>query len=331
MAMGRWARTACHDAASHETICRMKRLASALPRTLRALGGEGESRLLPEARLSGPMPWVIAIMIALTVVAAASALALRHAAQAASADLEGGVTVQIVSAAPAQRQRQADAALAVLAHAPGVVSAKAVPQDQLDALVEPWLGTRAGDDVDDLPIPALIDVRLAGTATPARLDGLRKALAATAPAARIDAQASWLSPVFRAINALQWAAGGLIALFAFATVSAVLLASRNALGTHRETIEIVHMLGATDVQIARVFQRSMATDAAMGGVVGLLAGVVTVLGLARQFAALGSGMVAQGSLAWTDWVALAGIPIAGVLLVMVTARLTVLAALRRMV
>ncbi len=309
----------------------MKRLASALPRTLRALGGEGESRLLPEARLSGPMPWVIAIMIALTVVAAASALALRHAAQAASADLEGGVTVQIVSAAPAQRQRQADAALAVLAHAPGVVSAKAVPQDQLDALVEPWLGTRAGDDVDDLPIPALIDVRLAGTATPARLDGLRKALAATAPAARIDAQSSWLSPVFRAINALQWAAGGLIALFAFATVSAVLLASRNALGTHRETIEIVHMLGATDVQIARVFQRSMATDAAMGGVVGLLAGVVTVLGLARQFAALGSGMVAQGSLAWTDWVALAGIPIAGVLLVMVTARLTVLAALRRMV
>ena len=309
----------------------MKRLASALPRTLRALGGEGESRLLPEARLSGPMPWVIAIMIALTVVAAASALALRHAAQAASADLEGGVTVQIVSAAPAQRQRQADAALAVLAHAPGVVSAKAVPQDQLDALVEPWLGTRAGDDVDDLPIPALIDVRLAGTATPARLDGLRKALAATAPAARIDAQSSWLSPVFRALNALQWAAGGLIALFAFATVSAVLLASRNALGTHRETIEIVHMLGATDVQIARVFQRSMATDAAMGGVVGLLAGVVTVLGLARQFAALGSGMVAQGSLAWTDWVALAGIPIAGVLLVMVTARLTVLAALRRMV
>ena len=309
----------------------MKRLASALPRTLRALGGEGESRLLPEARLSGPMPWVIAIMIALTVVAAASALALRHAAQAASADLEGGVTVQIVSAAPAQRQRQADAALAVLAHAPGVVSAKAVPQDQLDALVEPWLGTRAGDDVDDLPIPALIDVRLAGTATPARLDGLRKALAATAPAARIDAQSSWLSPVFRAINALQWAAGGLIALFAFATVSAVLLASRNALGTHRETIEIVHMLGATAVQIARVFQRSMATDAAMGGVVGLLAGVVTVLGLARQFAALGSGMVAQGSLAWTDWVALAGIPIAGVLLVMVTARLTVLAALRRMV
>ena len=309
----------------------MKRLVSALPGTLRALGGEGESRLLPEARLSGPMPWVIAIMIALTVVAAASALALRHAAQAASADLEGGVTVQIVSAAPAQRQREAQAALAALVGAAGVVSATAVPQDQLDTLVEPWLGTHAGDDLDDLPIPALIDVRLGEPATPGRLETLRKLLAAKSPSARVDAQSSWLAPVFNAIGALQWAAGGLIALFAFATVSAVLLASRNALGTHRETIEIVHMLGATDVQIARVFQRSMATDAAMGGLVGLLAGIVTVLGLGRQFSALGSGMVAQGSLGWVDWVALAGIPVAGVLLVMLTARITVLAALRRMV
>jgi len=309
----------------------VKRLVSALPGTLRALGGEGESRLLPEARLSGPMPWVIAIMIALTVVAAASALALRHAAQAASADLEGGVTVQIVSAAPAQRQREAQAALAALVGAAGVVSATAVPQDQLDTLVEPWLGTHAGDDLDDLPIPALIDVRLGEPATPGRLETLRKLLAAKAPSARVDAQSSWLAPVFNAIVALQWAAGGLIALFAFATVSAVLLASRNALGTHRETIEIVHMLGATDVQIARVFQRSMATDAAMGGLVGLLAGIVTVLGLGRQFSALGSGMVAQGSLGWVDWVALAGIPVAGVLLVMLTARITVLAALRRMV
>jgi cell division transport system permease protein len=309
----------------------VKRLVSALPGTLRALGGEGESRLLPEARLSGPMPWVIAIMIALTVVAAASALALRHAAQAASADLEGGVTVQIVSAAPAQRQREAQAALAALVGAAGVVSATAVPQDQLDTLVEPWLGTHAGDDLDDLPIPALIDVRLGEPATPGRLETLRKLLAAKSPSARVDAQSSWLAPVFNAIGALQWAAGGLIALFAFATVSAVLLASRNALGTHRETIEIVHMLGATDVQIARVFQRSMATDAAMGGLVGLLAGIVTVLGLGRQFSALGSGMVAQGSLGWVDWVALAGIPVAGVLLVMLTARITVLAALRRMV
>lgn len=290
----------------------------------------GDARLLPEGQLGGPMPWVIAIMIALTVIAAAGGLALRNAARVASADLEGGVTVQVVTAAPVERNRQADAALGALRATPGVVQAQRVAQDQLNTLVEPWLGTRPGDDVEALPLPALIDVRLSGPATPARLAALRAALARPAPAARVDAQAGWLAPVFRAIHALQWLAGGLIALLAFATVAAVLLASRNALGNHRDTIEIVHMLGGTDRQIARVFQRSMAVDAAAGGLVGLLAGLVVLVVLGGQFAALGSGMVGAATLGWTDWLVIAAIPLAGVALAVVTARLTVLGALRRM-
>ncbi|MBF5090548.1 FtsX-like permease family protein [Novosphingobium sp. NBM11] len=292
--------------------------------------GNNEARLLPEARLSGPMPWVIAIMIALTVVAAASGLALRNAAQTASADVEGGVTVQVVSAAPAERNRQALAALATLRGAPGVVSARVVPQEELNALVEPWLGTRPGDDVEALPIPALLDVRLSGHATPDRIAALRARVARNAPAARVDAQAGWLTPVFSAIHALQWLAGGLIALLALATVAAVLLASRNALGNHRDTIEIVHMLGGTDNQIARIFQRSMAMDAAAGGIVGLLVGLIVVVLLGRQFAALGSGMTTSAGLLWSDWIVIAAIPLAGVALAVVTARVSVLRNLRRM-
>jgi cell division transport system permease protein len=305
-------------------------LLSSLIRRRRGNGAAGDPRLLPEAQLSGPMPWVIAIMIALTVVAAASGLALRNAAQTASADLEGGVTVQIVTAAPAERLRQAAAVVAVLKQAPEVASVQQVAQEDLNALVEPWLGTRPGDDVEALPIPALIDVRLKGPATADGVAHLRALAAPVAPSARVDAQAGWLAPVFAAIGTLQWLAGGLIALLALATIAAVLLASRNALGNHRETIEIVHMLGGTDRQIARVFQRSMAFDAAAGGLVGLLFGVVTIVTLSRQFAGLGSGMVAGAELHWQDWIVIAAIPLAGIALAVLTARMTVLAALRQM-
>lgn len=305
-------------------------LGAAMADGLRDRAGNNDARLLPEARLSGPMPWVIAIMIALTVVAAASGLVLRNAAQAASADVEGGVTVQVVSAAPAERNRQALAALATLRGAPGVVSARVVPQEELNALVEPWLGTRPGDDVEALPIPALLDVRLSGHATPDRIAALRALVARNAPAARVDAQAGWLTPVFSAIHALQWLAGGLIALLALATVAAVLLASRNALGNHRDTIEIVHMLGGTDNQIARIFQRSMAMDAAAGGIVGLLVGLIVIVLLGRQFAALGSGMTTSAGLRWSDWIVIGAIPLAGVMLAVVTARISVLRNLRRM-
>ena len=211
-----------------------------------------------------------------------------------------------------------------------MTEARRVEQDQLDTLLEPWLGTRPGDTVDDLPIPALIDVRLDTPATPERIGALRSALTRVAPAVRVDGEAAWLTPVFHAIATLQWLAGGLIALLAMATVAAVVLAARNALVNQRETIEIVHMLGGTDAQIARVFQRTAAMEAAAGGILGLIAGVVAIVVLSRQFSALGSGMVGGAMLAWTDWLAIALIPLGGVVLAVLTARLTVLSALRRM-
>ena len=67
-------------------------------RTLRVRSGD---RIVPHARLAGPMPWVIAIMIALTVIAAGAGLALRNLSDSASAEIAGGLTVQIVEGAPA--------------------------------------------------------------------------------------------------------------------------------------------------------------------------------------------------------------------------------------
>ncbi len=102
------------------------------------------------------------------------------------------------------------------------------------------------------------------------------------------------------------------------------------LGSNRDTVEIIHLLGGTDGQIARLFQRSIGLDAALGGFAGLLLGLATLALLGRQFARLGSGMIAGGSFGLTDWAVLAALPLLGMVLAMLTARLTVLAALRRM-
>ena len=291
--------------------------------------GIGEGDLVPQARLSGPMPWVIAIMIALTVIAAAGGLALRNSAQAARAELSGGVTIQIVEAAPEPRAAQARAAAARLEAMEGVRSVRIVPEDELERLVSPWLGAEAAA-VEAVPVPALIDARLSGALSPARLAELGEELRTVAPEARVDAQASWLAPVFSAIRSLQWLAVGLIALLAAATVAAVLLAARTALGSNRDTIEIVHLLGGTDAQIARIFQRSIGIDAAVGGLVGLALGAVAIFVLAAQLAALGAGLATGGALGWLDWLILALVPLIGVGVAMLTARLTVLRALRKM-
>lgn len=299
-----------------------------------AVSGASEAQLVPQTRLSGPIPWVIAIMVLLTVVAAAGGLALTNLAGQASADLAGGITVQVVSAAPEQRTRQANDALAALREAPGVASVRLVPTEEVNALVEPWLGTGAADpagaDPDEvLPIPALIDARLDGPVTEARLAELRARLAKVAPKARVDAQAGWLEPVFGAIQALGWLALALVGLLGVTTSAAVLLAARTALNSHRDTIEVVHMLGGTDGQIARIFQRSIAIDAAAGGLLGLALALTVIFALGRRFAALGSGLVGGASLGWSDWLLLGLIPVVVVGLATLTARLAVLRALRQ--
>lgn len=291
-------------------------------------GGNRAAVLVPRRHLSGPVPWVIAIMIALTVIAAAGGLALANLAQTARAEVSGAVTVQIVEANPGLRAEQAEKSVALLVNDPAVESLRAVPQDELNQLIEPWLGT--GDAGDAVPIPALIDVQLRRAADEAEVARLQSLLQQDAPAARVDAQSHWLQPVYSALSAMQYLALALIVLLMLTSVAAVWLAARSSFTNHSDTVEIVHLLGGTDRQIARIFQRSVAIDAALGGIAGLILGAAATWLIARQFSGLESGMVTGGSLTLYDWLLIALIPLLGVGIAMLTARITVSAALRRM-
>ena len=291
-------------------------------------GTRGGARMLPAPRFSGPIPWVIAILIALVVIAAAGGLALRNLATSAQADLSSAVTVQVIEANPDLRAQRGAAAVEVLTSVDGVQSVRLVPESELATLLEPWLGEGASSG--DVPIPALIDVELTSTAGPAEIARIETALQAAVPAARVDAQSDWLRPVYGALSALQWLALGLIVLVALATAAAVWLAARNAFASARDTVEIIHLLGATDRQISAVFLRTVLREAAFGAVVGALLGGGAVWLLGQQFAALDSGMASGGVLTLADWLVIGAVPLAGVLIALLTARITIALALKDM-
>jgi cell division transport system permease protein len=301
----------------------------AASRSWSGFANAGNTPLISQSRLAGPMPWVIAIMVALTVIAAAGGLALSNVGAATATGLAGGITIQIVEARPEERARQASAALGRLQGTSGIASPRLVPADELNALVEPWLGKDV-TGADAIPVPALIDARMAGKVSPARLQRLQQQLREVAPAARVDAQAGWLGPVFDAIQSLQLLALALVLLLALAMAAAVLLAARNALGANRGTIEIVHFLGGTDVQIARIFQRSVGADAVAGGIAGFALAAAAIWLLGQRFASLGAGMVQGGALGWADWLVLALVPLGAIIIAMGTARFSVMQALRKM-
>lgn len=289
--------------------------------------GAADRRLLPEGRLAGPMPWVIAIMMFLTVLAAAAGLGLRAAAESLGAGIGTRVTIQVVEANPDARERQAQAAVARLQDYDGVRSVRRIPDSEMASLLEPWIGS--GGLEADLPVPAMIDVDLTPEAHGA-LGRIRAALADVAPSARVDDNAQWLAPLAQLIAALKWLSVGLVVLMVGATAATVVLAARAALDTHRGTIEVLHLMGSTDVQVARLFQRRIALDALFGGLVGLIAANIVLLTIADRVGELGSELLGSAGLPVSAWAILVALPVAGVLLAMLVARMTILRALGRL-
>lgn len=290
-----------------------------------------DRRLIPEGRLSGPMPWVIAIMIFLTVLAGATGLALSEAATSISSQLSSRATVQIVEADPEARDQQTRDAAARLRGMDLVAEVRVVPQDEIEQLIAPWIGQETGSDslADDIPLPSLIDLTLVQPASAAALTSLRAALRPLTANARVEPSSGFVAPVLALVRSLQWIAFGLVALLALATAAAVIISVRAALNTHKETIGVIHLLGGTDRQISRLFQRRIALDALLGGILGLVGGVAIVILISMQLSALGSGLVESLGLSWYSWLIIAAIPILGMVLAMMTARMTVMGALKK--
>ena len=288
-----------------------------------------DRKLIPDGRFSGTMSWVMAIMLFLTLLAAAAAISLGNAASQGSDTLASEATVQLLDPDPAARAAQQKSVADTLRQTPGVAAVTVVPEAESRKLIQPWLGDAANDA--DIPVPALIDVRFDSPPSTAALKQIQQRVRSASPTARIDSHASWMAPFVALMQTLFLLTLGVMLLLLLATAATVVLSVRGALNTHRTTIEIMHMMGSTDLQAARLFQRRVALDALFGGMVGLLAAVLVLWLLGSRFSALEPGLLADAGMPLYGWALLVIIPVGVAALAMLTARWTVLSALKKII
>jgi cell division transport system permease protein len=148
------------------------------------------------------------------------------------------------------------------------------------------------------------------------------------PGAHFIAEQATVRPLLGSLRALRWLSVALVLLMAAATGAAVILAARGALDTHRSTIEIMHGIGATDEQVAKLFQRKIALDALAGALAGGAAAAIGLLIIAGSGAAMASDLAGSSPLRTSDLIILALMPLAAVFLATLVARAAVLSALR---
>lgn len=277
-----------------------------------------ERRLLGGGRLQGPTPWVIAIMSFSIMVIAAAGLALANTAGLLSSAIQSRYSVEVPAAGA-----NLEPLLASVRSAPGVTAAEAVPESEMRRTLERWLGPAATSA--DLPLPALINFDIAAGAN---LGAIEQRVRAVAPGARIAAHSEAVGPLLRSLRVLQWVAFGLVLLLTGAACAAVVLAARGALDTHRFTIEVMHGIGATDVQVTSLFQRKIAIDAFVGSIFGAVAAALVLL-LLTAGASFAGELTGGATLGAVDLAALALLPLALTALATWVARTAVLAALRQ--
>jgi len=171
----------------------------------------------------------------------------------------------------------------------------------------------------------LIDIDLKPGASP---QAIAKRVETAVPGARFVAHSAMLAPMLRAIRSLTWLAFALVLLIAVATAAAVVLAARGALDTNRSTIDVMHGIGATDTQVARLFQRKIALDSLAGGIAGAAAAGLVLLIVAGGRAVWMEDFAGGPLLDPGDLLLLASLPLIGTLVATLVARQAVLRALR---
>jgi cell division transport system permease protein len=278
------------------------------------------------------LPWIVALMVYLASLALAGTLVIRDGVARWDRGLNGTLTVELPAASSGRDDGAIEAALKVLRSTPGVTRADAFDARRTAALLAPWLGTDI--DAADLPLPRLIDVQIEPRAG-VDLATLGQRLAATVAGAQVDDHRRWLSRVLRTALAVQIVAGVIVALVGMAAVLAVIFATRTGLAVHHGIVEVLHLIGARDGYIARQFEWHALRLGIKGGLAGLALAGLTLVGIAAaatQVGALDDAVRVLPALSAPaiEWALLLLLPVAAGLVAMLTARITVLRALKRL-
>lgn len=244
-----------------------------------AFGGITARRIVPSAGFTAWLTLTSAAAMAfLAVFALALALASGRVANRWTEALSQSVTVRIPASAGREPPEAATrTVLRLLAETPGVVQARALPEDEQAALLEPWFG--ADLPLDSLPLPRLVAVTEAPDGFDA--EGLRMRLAAEVPGAVFDDHGRWRRPLANAAERLRLLGLIAVGLIALVLVAMVTLAAQAALAANAQVIEVLRLVGARDVTIARAFTRRFSLRALAGAAAGTAAGMGAVALLDR--------------------------------------------------
>ena len=253
------------------------------------------------------------------------AMALLAALGLASAEGAGRLAERWQAAAAGQLLLQlppdADAASIAgeLSALPGTAEAVLVPEERLRQLIAPWLG-----EVPGLPLPHMIAITLRPDADQTAFLEAVQAI----PGAQLETQGAAVRQALRLAEVMQALSMAMLAVVGLVGAALVAVATRAGIAARRETILILHELGARDADIAGRFARRLAGLCALGAAGGAALAVPALWALADQ--AIPVVLAREATAGDLPWLSLAALPLLAAAIGGITAWATLRAWLSRL-
>ena len=213
--------------------------------------------IVPKGTIAGhALVLVIAIMSFLAALTVAAVAIISDATRDWQADISRGATIQIRSIDGVDMDAELAKAIKLARETPGITSATVLSETESGALLEPWLGLDL--TFDDLPVPRLIELTI-NDPSKVNFETLSQALQQQVRGAVLDNHRFWVDRLRSMAETAILIGFAVLILVITATILTVVFATRSAMAGNKETIEVLHFVGASNKFIAGEFQRRFFT------------------------------------------------------------------------
>jgi len=277
------------------------------------------------------VPWFIAFMVWLAVLALAAVLILSSHTEQWRNDLTGNITIQV----PAHGEEKNPGTeedfryvLSLLRDIPEIASAEEIPRDQVIKLLIPWLGREITSGQLLLPIPRIISVKIKSKAK-LDVERLWEMLNKKINGVQVDDHQVWLAKLFALTDLIEGISSLILLLVSIACVATVIFATRTSLNIHSHLIDLLHIIGARDEFVAHQFCRYAMFLGFKGGLLGIGMGIATFFVVDLLASGANSSFLVPLTLSLSQWVCIMAIALVAPAISAITSWATVLKVLSR--
>ena len=220
----------------------------------------------------GTLVIAMSVMCYLATLAIGGMLLINRAVDKWTSDIAGEITVQVRPVPGEDVSAQAQLAAQVLERTEGISNVKVLSEEDAAKLLEPWLGKHR--ILDELPIPRLVSAET-NKRSPPDLERLAAELDAQVQGVSLDTHRQWQDELTATARTMQWLGIAVLVIIVFASVALVVFASRSALETNRDVLEVLYLVGARDRFIASQVERRFFQAGFKAGLTGVIGGLAT--------------------------------------------------------